>query len=107
MITLEDVMEEIFGEIYDEYDIEELTEQQLSSTEYLFSGRLEIDYINSKYNLDLTKSDDYETLAGFIYHHYESIPKINEQIAIPPFTFFIKKATHNKIELVLMKINEE
>ncbi|MDP4266895.1 MAG: hemolysin family protein [Bacteroidota bacterium] len=107
MVTLEDVIEEIFGEIYDEYDIDKLTEQKINDSEYILSGRLEIDYINGKYNLGIPKTEDYETIAGFIYHHYESIPKVNDVITINQFTFIIKKATHNKIELVQLNIKQE
>lgn len=105
MLTIEDVIEEIFGEIDDEFDIEELTENQLDEDEYLFSGRLEIDYINQKYNLKLAESDDYETLAGYIIHHHESIPAINDEILIEGFLFTIVQATDTRIEQVLLRLN--
>jgi CBS domain containing-hemolysin-like protein len=106
MVTIEDIIEEIFGEIEDEHDIPELVEKQISDSEFIFSGRLEIDYLNEKYNLNIPDSEDYETLAGFIFQHYESIPKLNAQIQIYPYSFRILKATKTKIDLVqLMKIS--
>ena len=75
IVTMEDILEEIFGEIDDEHDVSDLIEKQVSETEFVFSGRVEIDYINEKYGLRLPESDNFETLAGFILHHNESIPK--------------------------------
>jgi len=105
MLTIEDIIEEIFGEIDDEFDVEELIENQLDNDEYLLSGRLEIDYLNQKYGLKLAESDDYETLAGYIIHHHESIPVINEEIMIDGFLFTIVQATDTKIEQVLLRLN--
>jgi CBS domain containing-hemolysin-like protein len=104
MLTLEDIIEEIFGEIEDEHDTEKTVEKQLSSNEFIFSTRLEVDYLNEKYNLNIKVSDEYETLAGFIIHHHESIPSINEQIKISPFLFTIKKSSGNRIEEVKMEL---
>jgi putative hemolysin len=106
LVTMEDVMEEIFGEIEDEYDEEELVENRLSEHEFILSARLEIDYLNDKYNLDLPVSEEYETLAGLIIQHHESIPDVNEKISIPPFEFDILQVTESKIEQVRMKIRE-
>ncbi len=105
MLTIEDVIEEIFGEIEDEFDVEELIEQQLEKGEFLFSGRLEIDYLNQKYDLKLKESDDYETLAGYIIHHYESIPSVQDKILIDGFHFTIVQATDTRIEQVLLRLN--
>ncbi|MBU1014427.1 MAG: hemolysin family protein [Bacteroidetes bacterium] len=105
MITIEDIIEEIFGEIEDEHDIEDLIEKQIQSDEFLFSGRLEIDYLNEKYNLSIPTSDEYETLAGYILHHYENIPLINESMKINNFHFKIVQAEKNRIELVYLKIS--
>jgi CBS domain containing-hemolysin-like protein len=107
MVTMEDVMEEIFGEIEDEYDEEELVENIISDKEYVFSARLEIDYLNDKYNLHLPESDEYETLAGLIIQYHESIPEINELISIPPFEFNILQVSEAKIEQVRLRILTE
>jgi CBS domain containing-hemolysin-like protein len=105
MVTIEDIIEEIFGEIEDEHDTAEMIEKQISDNEFIFSGRLEIDYLNDKYNLKIPESEDYETLAGYIFQHYESIPKLNAQIRIYHFSFKILKATKTKIDLVQLKAN--
>ncbi|MCF8302832.1 MAG: hemolysin family protein [Bacteroidales bacterium] len=106
MVTLEDIIEEIFGEIEDEYDTEEQVEVQKNELEYIFSGRLEIDYLNDKYKLDLPTSDDYETLAGLIINHHESIPELDEEITINSFRFIILEASENRIEKVLLKLEK-
>jgi len=97
IVSMEDVIEEIFGEIDDEYDEEETIEQKLNEHEYIFSARLEIDYLNETYKLNLPESEDYETLAGFIIHQHESIPELGEEIDIEPYIVTILKATGNKI----------
>ncbi len=106
MVTIEDVIEEIFGEIQDEHDATEETEKKVTENEYLFSGRLEIDYLNKKYNLSIPESEEYETLGGFIFHYHENIPEQNEEIIIPPFTIIVQKVRNNRIEQVRVKINE-
>lgn len=104
MVTIEDIMEEIFGEIEDEHDVSELTEKRISDNEFIFSGRLEIDYLNDKYNLGIPKTDDYETLAGLVLFYHESIPVINEKITLNPFIFKILDVSQTRIGLVhLMK----
>ena len=100
IVTMEDIIEEIFGEIEDEYDVEELREKQLNENEFLFSARLEIDLLNEKYNLGLPESDDYETLGGLIINIHESIPEINEVIIQEPFKFIITEASDVRIEQV-------
>ncbi len=104
MVTMEDIIEEIFGEIEDEYDFEELTEKQISHKEYIFSARLEIDYLNEKYNLDLPKSEEFETLAGLIINYDESIPNTDDEILIDHFKFTVLAATENRIEQVQLNI---
>ena len=106
IVSMEDVIEEIFGEIEDEFDEEETVEQQLSDSEFLFSTRLEIDYLNNEYNLHLPESEDYETLAGFIIHYHESIPVMNEVIFIEPYHFTVVKATDNKVLEVKLRLIE-
>jgi putative hemolysin len=105
ILTIEDVFEEIFGEIDDEHDVEEHTERKINESEYIFSARLEIDYLNSKYNLELPASEEYETLAGLIIHIHESIPAEKEQIEWNNFLFEIIQVAENKIEKVKLKIN--
>lgn len=107
LITIEDVMEEIFGEIEDEHDRQDLTEEQISKNKYIFSARLEIDYLNEKYKLDLPESEFYETLSGLITHHYESIPEKDDVIVINPFIFTIKDSHNTRIEEVILRIKEE
>jgi len=106
MVTMEDIMEEIFGEIQDEYDAEELTEKVIRPGEFIFSARLEIDYLNDFYKLDLPRSEDYKTLAGFIIHDHESIPAEGETILISPFRFDILQAGDARIELVRLTVEE-
>ena len=100
MVTSEDILEEIFGEIEDEHDTIATTEKQLNENEYIFSGRLEIDHLNEKYGFGITDTEDFETLAGYILYIYESIPKINTVIETGNFSIKILKATNTKIELV-------
>ncbi|MEQ8625102.1 MAG: hemolysin family protein [Vicingaceae bacterium] len=106
ILTIEDIIEEIFGEIEDEHDKEELIETRINEEEFLFAARLEVDYLNSEYHLDLPESDNYETLAGLIIDQFESIPKMNEQIKFGQFVFTVKKVFENKIDLVHLKIIE-
>jgi CBS domain containing-hemolysin-like protein len=103
IITLEDIIEEIFGEIEDEHDTIEFVERIINEKEFIFSGRLEIDYINEKYNLELPESEEYDTLAGFIIHHYENIPKLNTRVVIGNYQFRILKVSDTKIYLVQVK----
>ena len=100
MITLEDIVEELFGEIEDEYDQVDLIELKLESGDYLLSARLEVDYLNDKYKLDLIEDDQYETLGGYIVHHTQSIPKKGEIVEIGEYEFEIQKVTASKIELI-------
>lgn len=103
IITMEDLLEEIFGEIHDEYDTEEFVEKQIADKEYIFSGRLELDYIKQKYNLDLPESDS-ETLSGFIINQHEKIPSDRERIIIDDFEFEILNVSDTRIETVKMKV---
>ncbi|MFW5831069.1 MAG: hemolysin family protein [Prolixibacteraceae bacterium] len=106
MVTSEDILEEIFGEIEDEHDTSDIIEKQISPNEYIFSGRSEIDLLNEKYQLNLPEAEEFETLAGFILYFYENIPKINTVINIGNFHLKILKATNTKIELVKLTVTE-
>ncbi|MBK6283106.1 MAG: HlyC/CorC family transporter [Draconibacterium sp.] len=106
MVTSEDILQEIFGEIEDEHDTNDIIEKKISDTEFVFSGRSEIDLLNEKYQINLPETEDFETLAGFILFHHESIPKINSVIKIGLFQFKILKATNTRIELVKLTITE-
>ena len=108
MITVEDIIEEIFGEIEDEHDADEWVEKKLNDDDYLFSGRLELDDLNEKYNLALPESEDYDTLAGWVIAHAERIPKVNDKIYIEPYQINIVKATETRIdELRLRRLPQE
>jgi len=104
MVTSEDILEEIFGEIEDEHDTIDLIQKQISPTEFVFSARLELDELNESFNLDFPENENFETLAGFILFNYESIPKIHTVITIDKYKFKILKATNTKIELVRLTI---
>ena len=107
IVTLEDIVEELFGEIEDEHDKDNFIEEQISDTEYLFSARLEVEYLNETYHLDIPESEEYETLGGFIVLHNEGIPTQGEVIEIPPFTFTIEACSQTKIETVRLTVNNE
>lgn len=104
IITLEDLMEEIFGEINDEHDEEDSTETLLKDGSYILAGDLEIDYLNEKYDLAIPESEDYETLNGYIIHEHESIPENNEELEIGRYQFKILNAEENRINLIMLKI---
>jgi CBS domain containing-hemolysin-like protein len=103
IVTMEDLLEEIFGEIKDEYDVEEFEEKQVSEEEYIFSGRLELDYLNEKYGLEFPENDS-ETLSGFIIHQHETIPRPKERIIIGDYEFEVINVSDTRIEMVRMKI---
>ena len=104
MVTIEDVLEEIVGDIEDEHDVNELTEKRLNDNEFILSGRLEIDYLNEKYKLELPEEDDYETLAGMILFFHGSIPVCNDVIRIKNFQFKVLKVSSTRLELVSLKV---
>jgi len=103
IVTLEDILEEIFGEINDEHDSEDFIERQIADDEYIFSGRLEIDYLNEKYDLDLPEGE-YETLSGFIVNNHEDIPDMDELIIIERFQFKIISVSDTRINTIKLKL---
>ena len=104
IVTLEDLVEEIFGEIEDEHDTKSYVARKVSENEFVLSGRIEIDTLNEKFGLELPESDEYVTIAGFILHFYQKFPKLNETVEVDKYTFKILKVTATKIELVRMKV---
>ncbi|MDB9723385.1 CBS domain-containing protein, partial [Polaribacter sp.] len=104
MITVEDIVEELFGEIEDEHDSQEFLEEKIDASTFKFSSRLEVDYLNETYALEIPKSEAYETLGGFILEHTENIPEENEVLDIAGFEIKILKTSGAKIEAVTIKI---
>ena len=105
IVSLEDIVEEIFGDFEDEHDNAKYVAKKTNDGQYVLSARLEIDKVNEMFELDLPESDDYMTIGGLILHEYQSFPKLNEVIAIGRFEFKILKNTSTKIELVKLKVN--
>lgn len=104
IVTMEDLLEEIFGEIRDEYDVEEFEEKKISEDEFIFSGRLELDYISEKYGLEFPGNNKSETLSGFIIHQHESIPRLKERIIIGDYEFEVMNVSETRIEMVRVKL---
>lgn len=107
LISLEDIVEEIFGDIEDEHDSTNYVAKQLDNGEYILSARLEIEKVNELFDLDLPESDEYMTVGGLILHAYQSFPKLNEVVIIDNFEFKIIKNTATKIELVRLKVGNK
>lgn len=105
IVTIEDVIEEIFGEIEDEHDVEDWLAEKINDKEYRFSGRADIDFLNSEYALNLPESDEYETLGGLIIHELESIPEAGTQVELPKQTLFIEQVSDRRIEIVRILLN--
>ena len=102
IVTMEDVLEELFGEIRDEYDTEEFVEKQVGEREYIFSGRLELDYLADKYEFQFNH-EEAETLSGYIINHHDTIPRQKERIIIDAYEFEVLQVTETRIETVRMK----
>jgi putative hemolysin len=100
LLTIEDVIEEIFGEIEDEHDTEDWIEEQINDKEWRFSARADIDYLNDNYNVGIPDSDEYETLGGLIIHHLESIPEIGAVLIVEHHEFVIEEVSDRRIEIV-------
>ena len=107
IVSLEDIVEEIFGDIEDEHDNTKYVAKQLEDGEYILSARLEIEKVNELFDIGLPESDEYMTVGGLILHEYQSFPKLNEVVKIGRFEFKIIKNTMTKIELVRLKITDE
>lgn len=107
MMTIEDIVEELFGEIEDEHDSTILIEEKLGENHYLFSARAEVDYLNETFKLNIPTEENYETLGGFIVNHTEEIPQQNEVVRIEDFEIIIKEVSNTKIELVELKIKPQ
>lgn len=105
IVSLEDIVEEIFGDIEDEHDSDKYIAKKLQDGSYILSARLEVDNVNEEFGLNLPESDDYMTISGLILHEYESFPKLNEVIHIKNFEFKILKNTNTKIELVKLTVH--
>ena len=105
IVSLEDIVEEIFGDIEDEHDNSKYIVKKIGNNEYVLSARLEIDKVNEMFGLDLPESDEYMTIGGLILHYYQSFPKLNEIVKVDCFEFKIVKNTMAKIELVELKVN--
>ncbi|MRI01781.1 DUF21 domain-containing protein [Kriegella sp. EG-1] len=107
IMTVEDIVEELFGEIEDEHDSTDHIEEQIDETKFKFSARLEVDYINENYKIELPKNDEYETLAGLIVHYTGEIPELNSEIQIDNFLFNILEVSSNKIDTIGLQIVEK
>lgn len=104
IVTIEDIMEEIFGEIEDEHDHPSLREEVISDHEYIFSGRLEVDYLNEKYELNLPENEEYETLAGYVLYFNESIPAEGEKVTIGDYVFEVLCVKNARIEEIRVMV---
>jgi CBS domain containing-hemolysin-like protein len=106
IITVEDIVEEIFGEIEDEHDKDNVIEQKISDNTYLFSGRLEIDYLKDEHDIALPESSEYETLAGFVINQLEEIPKPNTVLETEDFVLTVMEVSDSKVDVIKLKVKE-
>ena len=104
MITIDDGTEEIVGEIVDEHDVEEFTDEQLTENSFRFLGKIDIEMVNKKYNLQLPESDEYETIAGLLLHHFEEIPKKDDVIELEVYQFNIINVNETTIQEVRLEV---
>ena len=106
IVSMEDIVEDIFGDIEDEHDSKKYVAKRVADNEYVLSARLEIDKVNELFSLELPEGEDYMTIGGLILHEYQSFPKLNEVVKIGKWEFKILKSTMTKIELVRLKVVE-
>ncbi len=106
VITIEDIIEEIFGDIEDEHDVEDWLEEKISETEYRFSGRVEIDYLNETYHLNFEESEEYETLGGLIIHQLETLPEAGTEVDLGHYKLYIEEVSDRRIEVVKLIIED-
>lgn len=104
ILTIEDVMEEIFGEIEDEHDKEVLHEEDLGNGEYRFAARLEVDYLNEEYDLKIPEAEDYETLGGYVISEFGRIPEVDESFTTDAFTVYVEEVSENRIEMLKFRV---
>jgi CBS domain containing-hemolysin-like protein len=107
IMTIEDIVEELFGEIEDEHDSTDLIEEKISEGRFKFSARLDVDYINEQYELKLPENENYETLGGMIVQHVEGIPEKNTQVLINGFVIDVLEVSNTKIDLITITIAED
>ena len=107
IVSLEDICEEIFGEIEDEHDKQTLLAKKVSDTEFVFSARQEIDYVNEQFDLELPESEEYQTLAGLVLHQHQGFPAVNEEIKVGNVTIKVLKKSSTKIDLVKVILNKK
>ena len=104
LVTIEDVIEEIFGDIEDEHDAEDILEEQIDETTFRFSARQDIDYINAQYELELEESSEYETLGGLILNHTASIPEEGFVLELDKYTLTVEEVSDRRIDIIQLKI---
>jgi len=107
IVTIEDVIEEIFGDIEDEHDKDLLLEEQVDASTFLFSARQEVDYLNEAYDLELEESSEYETLGGLVLHHLESIPKEGDVLDLENYWMKVEAVSDRRIEVVRLRKKED
>ena len=107
IISLEDVLEQIFGEIEDEHDVEDTVEKQVAENEYVFSCRLEVEYLNEKYGLGIAESEEYDTLAGYIIYRYKELPVAGTQMEFDGLKIKILRTTRSRIELARVEMTKK
>ena len=104
IISIEDVLEQIFGEIEDEHDVQEMVEKQVGEGEYVLSCRLDVDYLNERYGFDIEESDEYDTLAGYIIYNYEGIPSAGTMFSTDKLDIKVLRTARTRVDLARVKV---